>query len=57
MDSMDFKINSINTIGIKKANGDIVEGIIEFYPSEGVICTITIPDILGVKKNESINSL
>ena len=57
MDSMDFKINSINTISIKKANGDIIEGIIEFYPSEGIIYTITIPDILGGEKNESINSL
>ncbi len=46
MDSMVFKINSKNTISIKKANGDIIEGIIEFYPSEGIIYTITIPDIL-----------
>ena len=49
MDSMDFKINFVNTISIEKANGDIIEGIIEFYPSEGVICTITIPDILEGK--------
>lgn len=49
MDSTVFKINSKNTISIKKANGDIIEGIIEFYPSEGIIYTITIPDILEGK--------
>lgn len=51
MDNMDFKINSVNTINIKKANGDVIEGIIEFYPSKDIICTITFPDVLeGEKK-------
>ena len=57
MDNMDFKINSVNTINIKKANGDVIEGIIEFYPSEDIICTITFPDVLEGEKNESVSSL
>jgi hypothetical protein len=57
MDNMDFKIDSINTISIKKVNGDVIEGIMEFYPSEDIIFTITIPDILEGEKNESVNSL
>jgi hypothetical protein len=57
MDSLDFKVNSINAISIEKANGDVIEGIIAFYPSEDIICTITIPDILEGEKNESVNSL
>ena len=57
MDNMDFKINSVNTINIKKANGDIIEGIIEFYPSEDIICTITFSDVLEGEKNESVSSL
>lgn len=52
MDNMDFKINSVNTVSIKKAHGDVIEGIIEFYPSEDIICTITIPDILEGEKSE-----
>lgn len=51
MDNMDFKIDSVNTISIKKVNGDVIEGIIEFYPSEDIIFTIAIPDVLeGEKK-------
>ena len=52
MDNMDFKINSVNIISIEKANGDIIEGIIEFYPSEDIICTITIPNILEGEENK-----
>ena len=57
MDNMDFKIDSVNTISIKKVNGDVIEGIMELYPSEDIIFTITIPDILEGEKNESVNSL
>lgn len=52
MDNMDFKIDSVNAISIKKVNGDVIEGIMEFYPSEDIIFTITIPDILE-GENES----
>lgn len=52
MENMDFKIDSVNTISIKKVNGDVIEGIMEFYPSEDIIFTITIPDILE-GENES----
>lgn len=52
MENMDFKIDSVNAISIKKVNGDVIEGIMEFYPSEDIIFTITIPDILE-GENES----